>query len=58
VELPDLAEAERAVEESTQNMRRTQENARKLDAFLEFLRSAREENSYAEGIVDLIREGR
>lgn len=58
IDLPDLAEAREALAESKKNTRRTEELGEEVKEMLAYLRDAREENHFAEGIVAMIRKGR
>jgi hypothetical protein len=59
VELPDEREAEKALAEAKEGRKRVQTVLRKeVDDFLENMRAAREDNNFAEGIVEMIRHGR
>lgn len=59
VELPDSREAEEALEDAKENRLRVQTTLKhEIHEFLEEMRAAREENNFAEGIVEIIRHGR
>jgi hypothetical protein len=59
VELPDEKEAEEALAEAKAGRRHVQTVVRReVEEFIESMRAAREENNFAEGIVEMIRHGR
>ena len=59
VQLPDERSAEEALKEAKEARRRVQTVLRKeVDDFLENMRTAREDNNFAEGIIEMIRQGR
>lgn len=58
VSLPDPQEAREALAESREAKRRTDELSHEVKEMLAFIRAAREENNFAEGIVELIKRGR
>lgn len=58
VVLPDVEEAEQAVQDSLAAQERVDELAMDVHDILVFLRSAREENHFAQGIVAMIKAGR
>lgn len=58
-ELPDEQEARDALAEAKEGRRHVQTVVkREVEEFLETMRAAREENGFAEGIVEMIRHGR
>lgn len=58
IDLPDLQEAREALAESRENTRRTEELGQEVKEMLAFMRAAREQNHFAEGLVEMIRKGR
>lgn len=58
VQLPDPKEAQQALAHARESKRRTDDLGREVREMVAFLRAAREENNFAEGIVELIREGK
>lgn len=56
--LPDPQEAREALAQSQENKRRTEEFSEEVKEILRFIRAAREENNFAEGIVEMIKKGR
>jgi hypothetical protein len=58
ISLPDPDEARKALAESKENARRLDEFAGEVKEMLAAMKSAREENNFAEGIVEMIRRGR
>ena len=58
ISLPDPDEAREALAESRENKRRADELGQEVKEMLAFIRAAREENNFAEGIVEMIRKGR
>lgn len=58
ISLPDPKEAREALAESRENKRRTEELSHEVKEMLAFIRAAREENNFAEGIVEMIKRGR
>ena len=58
VELPDPDEAVQALHQSIESKGRTDELSRDVHEWLSFIRAAREENNFAEGIVELIKRGK
>lgn len=58
ISLPDPQEARKALAQSKANKRRTDELAREVHEMLDFMRQAREENHFAEGLTEMIRKGR
>jgi len=58
-QLPDESEAQEALAEAKAGRRHVQTTVRlEVEDFLEKMRAAREENNFAEGIVEMIRRGR
>lgn len=58
ISLPDPEEAREALTHSVENKRRTDELAEEVKEMLAFIRSAREDDNFAEGIVEMIKRGR
>lgn len=58
VVLPDPDEAREALAETRKMKKRNEDLSRDVRAWLDYLRNAREENEFAKGIVEMIREGR
>lgn len=58
VQLPDPKEAEQAIRQQLATRRRVDELHDDVHAWIEFLREAREENHFADGIVAMVKEGR
>lgn len=56
--LPDPNEAREALTHSLESRRKTAELNRDVREMLRYIRAAREENNFAEGIVQMIKEGR
>lgn len=56
--LPDPREAERAVRDQIKARKRMEALSVDVWECLDFLKSAREENHFAEGIIALIKDGR
>lgn len=56
--LPDPADAREALAEAQEGTKRTEDLGREVREMLAVIRSAREENNFAEGIVEMIRKGR
>jgi hypothetical protein len=58
VEIPDPDEAVEALHKSIESKGRTDELSRDVHEWLALLKAAREENNFAEGIVQMIKEGK
>lgn len=58
ISLPDPEEAREALAESKANRKRTEELGEEVREMLAFMRQAREENHFAEGLVEMIKRGR
>lgn len=59
ISLPDPREAREALTHSRENKRRVDnELSHDVREMLRYIRAAREENNFAEGIVQMIKEGR
>lgn len=58
ISLPDPQEAREALAESRANKRRTEELGEEVREMLAFMRQAREDNHFAEGLVEMIKRGR
>lgn len=58
MELPDPIEAERALRDQITARKRMEDLSVDVWECLDFLKSAREENHFAEGIIALIKAGR
>lgn len=58
ISLPDPREAREALTNSLESRRKTVELNREIHEMLRHIRAAREENNFAEGIVQMIKEGR
>lgn len=56
--LPDPREAREALTKSLESRRKTDELSHDVREMLRHIRAAREENNFAEGIVQMIKEGR
>jgi hypothetical protein len=58
ISLPDPREAREALTHSLESKRKSDELSRDVREMLRHIRAAREENNFAEGIVQMIKEGR
>jgi hypothetical protein len=58
ISLPDLQEAREALAESRVNKKRTEELGKEVHEMLAFMRQAREDNHFAEGLIEMIQRGR
>lgn len=58
ISLPDPQEAREALAKSQVNRRRTDELAREVHEMLDYMRQARNENHFAEGLIEIIQRGR
>lgn len=58
ISLPDPDEAREALAHSKETKRRADELSAEIKEMLRLIRAAREENNFAEGIVEMIKRGR
>lgn len=58
ISLPDPQEARKALAESRVNKKRTEELGKEVHEMLAFMRQAREDNHFAEGLIEMIQRGR
>ncbi len=58
VGLPDPEVARSALRKSLESKKRSDDLSKEVHTMLNFIRAAREQNNFAEGIVEMIREGR
>lgn len=58
ISLPDPEEAREALAESRANKKRTEELGEEVREMLAFMKQAREDNHFAEGLIEMIQRGR